>query len=154
MEVLEKFIVSAKANGWVGARPGGKKISSSRQGSLDITFEDGDFFYQDSFVGLTNFCGQEHICYKGEAIWSQIYYGHIVRSDLIDGSRVVEVLRSALGALYREGRFLGAFEFPHREYVYQDTNQGDFSRFSGQEEIRVKGEVAYRLQYLGGLVRK
>ena len=152
-ENLERFIVKAKANGWVGAEPGGKKIPSSRLGSLDVTFEEGDFFYQDSFVGLSDFCGQEHVCFKGEAVWSQAYYGYIVRPELIDGSRTVEVLRAALGSMYRERRFLGSLEFTHGAFVYQDMNQGDFTNFSGQEEIRVEGEVAYRLQYFGGLVR-
>ena len=154
MENLERFIIKAKANGWVGAEPGGKKVSPSRLGSLDVTFEDGDFFYQDSFVGLSDFCGQEHICYKGEPVWSQAYYGCIVRDDLIDAAHTVEVLRAALGAMYREGRFLGSFEFPHGEYIYQDKNDGSILNFSGQEEIRIRGEVAYRLQYFGGFVRK
>lgn len=154
MDNLENFVIKAKANGWVRAESGGKSIPPSRLGSLDITFEDGDFFYQDSFVGLSDFCGQEHVCFKGTPVWSQVYYGHIVRSDLINGSQVVETLRMALGAMYRENRFLGVFEFSHKEYTYCDVNHGDFSRFSGQEEIRVKGETAYRLQYFGGMVRK
>ena len=154
MENLERFIVKAKANGWVGAEPGGKKVSPSRLGSLDVTFEEGDFFYQDSFVGLTDFCGQEHICFKGEPVWSQAYYGCIVRPELIDGPRIVEVLKAALGAMYLQNRFLGSFEFSYRECVYQDMSHGDFSNFSGQEEICIKGDVAYRLQYFGGLVRK
>jgi hypothetical protein len=151
---LEKFIVKAKANGWVGAEPGGKKIPSSRRDSLDITFESGEFFYQDSFVGLSDFCGQEHVCYRGEAVWSQAYYGYIVRTDLIDTTRTVEVLRAALGAMYRGERFLGDFEFLHGEFVYKDTNEGNYTKFMGVEEIRVRGEVAYRLQYFGGTVRK
>lgn len=154
MENLEHFIIKAKANGWVRAEPGGKNISPSRLGSLDIAFEEGDFFYQDSFVGLSDFCGQEHICFKGEPVWSQAYYGCIIRPDLIDGPRTVEVLKTALGAMYRENRFLGSFELPHKEYIYRDTNKGTFSNFSGQEEIHIKDEVVYRLQYFGGLVRK
>ncbi len=75
MENLERFIIKAKANGWVGAEPGGKKISSACLSSLDVTFKEGDFFCHDSFVGLSDFCGQEHIYYKGEAVWSQAYFG-------------------------------------------------------------------------------
>ncbi|NJL23888.1 MAG: hypothetical protein HC902_01000 [Calothrix sp. SM1_5_4] len=87
MEKLEQFIVKAKENGWVSAQPGGKKISPSRTGSLDVTFEEGDFFYQDSFVGLTDFCGQEHVCFQGEeeislegiVVYRLRYFGGLVR---------------------------------------------------------------------------
>lgn len=154
MEHLEKFIIKAKLNGWVGAEPGGKKISSSRMGSLDITFEDDHFFYQDSFVGISDFCGHESVCFKNEPVWSQAYYGHIVRADIFDGQQTVEILRAALSAMYREGRFLGPFEFQHGQYQYRDTNQGNFKNFSGQEEILHNDIVVYRLLYFGGLVRK
>lgn len=154
MENLEHFIVKAKANGWVGIEPGGAKISSSRRGSLDIVFVDGHFFYQDSFVGISDFCGQEHICFKTEPVWSQAYYGRIYRPDLIDSAKTVEVLKAALGAMYRQGRFLGPFEYVHGDFGYFDINSGDYSNFSGHEEIRFKDELVYRLQYFGGLVRK
>lgn len=154
MENLESFIVKAKANGWVGAEPGGKKIASSRLGSFDVTFEDRNLFYQDSFVGLTDFCGQEHVCFKGDAVWSQAYYGYLVRPDLFDGSRTVEILRMALGSMYREGRFLGSFSFRHELCEYQDSNQGDFKNFHGKEKILLDGTLVYELRYFGGLVRK
>lgn len=154
MENLEKFIIKAKMNGWVGAEEGGKKIAPSRLGSLDVTFEEGDFFYQDSFVGLTDFCGQEHICNKGEPIWSQVYYGYIVRPDLIISSRVIEILRLALGNMYRMGKFLGEFEYRHQQYKYQDMNHGDFKNFQGNEKILLEETVVYELRYTGGLVQK
>ena len=154
MQDLEKFIVKAKLNGWVGISPGGKKINSSRLGSFDITFEEGNFCYQDSFVGLSDFCGQEHICFRGDPVWSQCYYGRILRPDLIDGPKTVEVLKLALGKLYQQGRFLGAFEYRHGDYTYADMNDGDWSNFSGIEEIRSNNDVAYRLRYFGGTVRK
>ena len=52
---LEEFIVKAKANGWAGAESGGKKLPSSKLGSYDISFESGDFYYHDSFVGLSDY---------------------------------------------------------------------------------------------------
>lgn len=154
MNTLENFIITAKANGWVGAKPGGKKTSPSRLGSFDITFSEGDFFYQDSFVGLSDFCGQEHICLNSNPIWSQAYYGHIIRPDLIDGPQVIEILKLALGNLYQEGRFLGGFEFQHRQFKYQDENKGDFKNFQGKEEIFLEDFLVYELLYFGGLVRK
>jgi hypothetical protein len=154
MENLEKFIVKAKANGWVGAESGGKKIGSPRRGSLDVVYEEGDFFYQDSFVGLTDFCGQEHICFKDEPIWSMAYYGYLVRPDLFNGSRTVEVLKKALAEMYRQNRFLGSFEYHYQQCEYRDSNRGDFKNFEGREEILLEGTLVYELRYFGGLVRK
>ena len=154
MEKLKQFIVKAKANGWVGAESGGKKIASSRLGSFDITFEEDDFFYQDSFVGLSDFCGQEHICYRGEPVWSQAYFGCLLRPNYFGSSKAVEVLKLALGAMYREGNFLGGFEFSHQQCDYRDTNHGDYKNFQGKEEILLEGAVVYKLRYFGGLVRK
>lgn len=150
MENLEKFIVKAKANGWVGAEPFGKKIPSSRMDSFDITFSEGDFFYQDSFVGLTDFCGQEHICYKGNVVWSMAYLGNTLSLDLFDTS----FLKNALGALYSERRFLGEFHYEQEKYKYHDVNQGDFKSFQGKEEIWFEDKLIYELKYFGGLVRK
>ena len=48
MDELEKFIIKAKANGWEGSEGGGKKIESSRLGSMDIVFNQGDYYYHDS----------------------------------------------------------------------------------------------------------
>ncbi len=154
MDALERFILKAKKNGWVGAETGGTKIPASRLGSMDITYQDGDFFYQDTFVGLSDFCGQEHVCFKGEAVWSMVYRGRIMRADLIDGAQVVEILRAALGALYQEGRFLGHFQHKSAEFTYLDTNQGDFNNFSGRETIIRDRVEAYELHYVGGIVRK
>lgn len=128
--------------------------TSSRPGSFDIIFEEENFFYQDSFVGLSDFCGQEHVCYKGEPVWSQAYFGYLVRPDLFNGSKTVEILRLALGAMYRESRFLGGFEFNHQQCRYRDSSQGDFRNFHGKEEILLEGTVVYKLRYFGGLVRK
>lgn len=154
MENLEKFIVKAKANGWVGAEPGGRKIPSSRVGAFDIVFNEGNFFYQDSFVGLSDFCGQEHICFKDEPVWSQAYYGYIVRPDLFDRHLAVQILKLALGHMYGQGKFLGGFEFHQEKYEYRDVNQGDFRNFHGKEEILSSGVLLYELRYFGGLVRK
>ena len=151
---MEKFIINAKANGWVGAQPAGKKISSSRKGSFDITYEEGDFFYQDSFVGLTDFCGQEHVCFKNEPVWSMAYFGYVVQQGLFTSKQTVEVLRSALGALYREGRFLGEFRHHHEKCEYHDVNHGDFRNFHGKESIHQDGVLVFELRYFGGLVRR
>jgi hypothetical protein len=53
---LERFIVRAKAHTYVS---GAGQAESSRAGSHDLVFEDGDWSYRDSYLGGTDFLGQE-----------------------------------------------------------------------------------------------
>ena len=86
---------------------GGKKIGASRQGSFDIIFDDGDLHYHDSFVGFSDFCGQEHVTHKSEPVWSMVYYGYLLAPDKFSGTEAVTVLKNALSKMYGQGRFLG-----------------------------------------------
>ena len=154
MENLEQFIINAKANGWVGALKGGKKIPASRQGSYDITYDDGDLHYQDSFVGFSDFCGQEHVTHKSEAVWSMVYYGYLLQPAEFTGEEAVTILKGALSKMYGENRFLGGFYYAKGPYEYRDMNFGDYKRFNGIEKIFKDGALVYELIYCGGTVRK
>jgi len=147
---LERFVVTAKTATYVG---GGEKAESSRTGSHDLTFASGDWRYRDSYFGGTDFIGQEVVWLRDEPVWAMNYYGHIVEPDLIDAVRAGKTIKAALSAMYREGRFLGGFEWtgPHGTYV--DRSDGDVTHFHGVETISVGGRVAYRLDYSGGLVK-
>lgn len=150
VDALERFVVCAKRSSYVG---GGEKVASSRLGSHDIVFEEGDWSYRDSYFGGTDFLGQEAVWLRGEPAWAMNYYGHIKRSDLIDGERAGLTIKGALSTLYATGRFLGGFEWtgPHGKYV--DSSKGDVGRFHGREMILVDGVEAYQLDYFGGMVK-
>jgi len=151
---LERFIVQAKSNGWVGALKSGKKVAASRKGSFDITYDDGDFHYHDSFVGFSDFCGQEHVTHKNEPAWSMVYYGYLLQPNKFTGNEAVVVLKNALSKMYSENRFLGGFYYSEGSYEYRDINFGDYKRFSGIEKIFKDKELVYELIYCGGTVRK
>jgi len=151
---LEQFIVQAKSNGWVGALKGGKKISASRKGSFDIIYDDGYFHYQDSFVGFSDFCGQEHVTEKNEPVWSMVYYGYLLQPAKFTGDEAVTVLKHALSKMYSKNRFLGGFCHVEGPYEYRDMNFGDYRRFNGIEKIFMNSELVYELIYCGGTVRK
>jgi Domain of unknown function (DUF5680) len=147
---LNAFIVKAKRATYVGS---GERAEPSRLGSHDLTFQDGDWSYRDSYLGDTDFLGQEAVWLKGEPVWAMSYYGYILRPDLFDGERAGQTIKAALTAMYTEGRFLGGFEWegPHGRYV--DRSEGDVAHFRGREVILVQGVEAYALDYFGGLVR-
>ena len=147
---LNDIIVKAKAATYVG---GGQPQSPSRPGSHDIGWADGDWRYLDSYFGGTDFLGQEVLWHRGEPIWAMNYYGYIKRADLIDGARAGETIKAALSALYREGRFLGDFDWQGPHGLYVDRNQGGPEQFRGREVILVDGVEAYALDYFGGLIK-
>jgi hypothetical protein len=150
IEGLEPFIVAAKAATYVG---GGAKAGPSRPGSHDLGFEQGPWRYLDSYFGGTDFIGQETVWHGGEPVWSMCYYGFISRPDLIDGARAGATIKAALSSMYREGRFLGGFEWRGEHGTYRDTSTGTYEHFHGREHIAVGGVEAYALDYFGGLIR-
>ncbi|PDT30112.1 hypothetical protein CO660_08510 [Rhizobium sp. L9] len=147
--MLNDFIVEAKAATYVG---GGVPRPPCRPGAHDIGYERGDWSYLDSYFGGTDFAGQEVVWLAGEPVWVMNYFGRVVASDLIDGSAAGTVIKAALSAMYREGRFLGGMEFDHPFGRYVDRSEGGCEGFSGQECIMVEERKAYVLDYRGGLV--
>jgi hypothetical protein len=150
LDELEAFIVRAKACTYVG---GGASRPSSRPASHDIGHEDGLWSYLDSYFGGTDFLGQEVVWCRGEPAWAMNYYGRIVLADRIDAATAGAIIKEALAALYREGRFLGGFTFDAAAGRYCDRSQGDYRCFRGTEEITIGGDLVYRLDYHGGLVK-
>lgn len=154
LDDLERFIVAAKSACYVGS---GAKVPPSRPGAMDLTYAKPGWSYRDSYFGGTDFIGQETVWRAmgadGTPVWAMNYHGRILRDDLIDGARAAEVIRAALSALYREGRFLGGFDFIDSDCAYRDRTDGTVAAFTGTEEIAVRGTLAYRLVYHGGTVR-
>ena len=81
------------------------------------------------------------------------YYGYILRDDLISAAQAGQVIKASLTGLYEEGRFLGGFTFASGNFVYTDTNVGDFTHFTGKEFITQDAITVYELVYHGGLVK-
>jgi len=150
LHALNAFVVAAKRATYVG---NGAPVSPSRVGSHDLVFSDGSLSYRDSYFGGTDFVGQEVVWKADVPIWAMSYYGYILRPDLLDAMRAGETIRTALHALYQEGRFLGGFEWVGRHGVYRDEATGDVAHFKGRETIAVAGVEAYGLDYFGGLIK-
>ena len=83
MDALEDFIIRAKAATYAGD---GAPAVSCRPGSHDLSFEDGDFHYLDSYFGGTDFSGQEVVWQDGRPVWAMGYHGRVLRDDLITGA--------------------------------------------------------------------
>jgi hypothetical protein len=150
IDELAAFIVRAKAATYVG---NGEHAEPSRLGSHDLRFSDGHWAYLDSYFGGTDFIGQEVVYFERKPVWAMNYYGRILRDDLITGAQAGQMIKASLSRMYREGRFLGGFEYQENDLTYVDTSEGNFESFHGREFIRHVQEISYELLYHGGLIR-
>lgn len=149
-DVLEKFIVRAKAATYVGS---GVLSLAHRPGSHDLEFYDGEFSYLDSYFGSTDFIGEEVVYYQGQPVWAMNYYGRVLEPRRISSAEAGQMIKESLSHMYQEGRFLGGFEYNTRHGVYHDSNQGDVTSFTGREWITQDEVVVYELYYHGGLIK-
>ena len=150
-EELNGFIVRAKAATYVG---GGAKSLSHRPSSHDLQFHEGAFSYLDSYFGGADFLGQEVVYYEGKPVWVMNYYGRIIDPSLITSEEAGQIIRESLSRMYKEGRFLGGFEYSTKNGAYFDSNEGDISSFTGKEWIIREKVKVYELIYHGGLIKE
>jgi hypothetical protein len=149
-ELLHAFIVRAKAATYVGS---GEHAASCRPGSHDLKFVDGDWSYLDSYFGGRDFIGEEVVFFNGKPVWAMNYYGYILHAELITPEQAGYMIKASLSRMYTEHRFLGGFTYTEDEYTYVDTSEGDFTHLNGKETISRDGQVAYELDYHGGLIK-
>jgi hypothetical protein len=147
---LQAFIVHAKAATYVG---GGEHVPACRPGSHDLKFADGDWSYLDSYFGGRDFIGEEVVYHQGKPVWAENYYGRILRPDLITPEQAGQVIKASLSEMYKQGRFLGGFEYLHEDFTYTDGSEGEAASFRGREFISKASETAYELFYHGGLIK-
>jgi len=147
---LNAFIVRAKAATYVGD---GEHVTPCRSGSHDLNFSEGEWNYLDSYFGGSDFIGEEVVHFAGKPVWAMNYYGRILRDDLLTAARAGQMIKASLSRMYKEGRFLGGFEYAENDLTYIDTSEGNTDSFHGRELIRRVQEIAYELRYHGGLIR-
>ena len=150
LDALHSFIVRAKAATYAGS---GQKLLSYRPGSHDLQFFDGDWAYHDSYLGESDFMGEEIVYYQRQVVWGMNYFGYLLQPDRFSSAQAGHVIKVSLTRLYQEGRFLGGFEHTVDDLRYVDTNEGDVQLFHGKEWIEREGQIVYELLYHGGLVK-
>jgi Domain of unknown function (DUF5680) len=148
---LLSFIIRAKKATYVGS---GLKQASSRPGSHDLVYCEGEYTYRDSYFGGTDFIGQECVWHNDVPIWSMGYYGYILRPDLINGAHAATLLRMALSQPHSQGRLLDNLEFSANGMQYVIKSQGTVEHFKGREIITLNETLAYALDYFGGVIKE
>jgi hypothetical protein len=148
---LINFILLAKQATYVG---GGNKLLPYRLGSHDLQFFKDDWAYHDSYLGESDFIGEEIVYHFGKVVWGMNYFGRILSPDKITSAQAGAIIQQSLTIMYQSGRFLGGYQHTIGEFTYTDTNDGDPLYFTGREWIELNGGMVYQLVYHGGLINE
>ena len=147
---LSKFLVRAKINIYASSGEGGEKILSD--GSKELEFVEKEFKYRDRYFGYSPFIGEEVVWQNEKVVWGMNYYGEIVL-EIIPAKQIYQFLQEALKRITEERPFRGPDNFKEGNFEYVNEIKGTVEKFEGHEIIFYKEEVAYKLNYRGGMVK-
>ena len=147
---LPQFLVAAKTGTY--ASNGEANEQKLPDGSLELTYNAGEFSYRDRYFGFDPFVGQEIVFQNGQPIWSMNYYGRIV-DQKFPGAQVYPFLLKALQQVTPERPFRGPSTFAEGRFMYNDESTGTLENFSGVERILFNRHKVYILKYHGGMLK-
>ena len=142
---IAEFLVRAKRATFAGA---GARMESSRPNSKDLQYAEGDLKYIDTYLGGTNFSGQEALWKDDVPFWSMNYIGRTLSDDFS-----IDFLTEMLLLVPKEYPYRGPLQYTDGDYSYKCSIDGDFQWFSGVEEIFYKNTKVYELVFHGGDVK-
>lgn len=141
---MTAFLIRAK-RGTYAARAG--EAPSSRPGSHDLHYEEGDWRYIDTYLGSERFTGEEAVWHEGKPVWAMNYSGRVTGEGFSG-----EFLKDALLLVPEDAPFRGPIEYQDGQHLYVNTCAGGVDWFYGREEIFVGGVSVYECVYHGGAV--
>jgi len=155
LKELAKFLVRAKTNTYASLKS--KEIKSERPNHKELEFEDGDFYYRDSYVGFFQAPGMEEVRLgkEGKIIWTMAYSGGMLpefHGDLELAKSAFTFLKEALSLVSEEMPYRGPKKLKREDWEYFNSVNGDIKRFSGNEKIFFKRKEVFSQEYIGGLV--
>lgn len=152
MERIGRFLIEAKKKTY--ANENVEKKISSRIGSHDYEYSDGNMIYHDTYFGGINFMGEEIVYEQNETpIWGMNYYGITLDLDISEDV-IDKVLRPALMRVGSDDTIpvRGPKEYINGEYKYTFEVRGDLSFFEGEETIYKNDSKIYVLKCHGGKI--
>lgn len=141
-----EFLLRAGAATYAGK--GAPEERSTRPGSHDLRYAQGDMLYIDTYLGGQCFVGEEAIFRREEPLWSMNYSGRTLGEGFSG-----DFLKAALLKRPKDMPFRGPQIFIDGRYAYHNHVQGDFTWFQGREEIFADGQRVYECVYHGGIIR-
>lgn len=152
-EKILKFLVDAKKQTY--ANENVKKLDSSRRGSSDYEYSDGEMIYHDTYFGGLSFMGEEVVYINNDVpCWGMNYYGITLDTNLSEDA-IDKALRPALmmvGSFDDIIPVRGPKEYKNGDYKYVFEVNGDIENFDGLERIYKDDIIVYELRCHGGFI--
>ena len=143
---LIPFLLTAKRATYAGK---GAETSSSRPMSHDLVYREGDRMYYDTYLGGSEFVGEEALWVQGEPVWSMNYAGRVTGQPFQG-----DFLKEALLRVPADKPFRGPALFVKGDYAYTCEVSGDVDWFQGHERILFKGAEIYDCYFHGSSVKR
>lgn len=140
-----EFMIKAKKETY--AKKSGK-VASSRPGSHDYQYQEGDYLYIDTFLGSEFFGGEECVYKSGMPLYVMNYYGKVL-DDAFSG----DFLKESLLLVDQKSPFRGPALHINGSYTYHCSYDGDYEFFNGKEEIYYNNTKVYECLFHGGIVK-
>ncbi|MCL4350539.1 MAG: DUF5680 domain-containing protein [Candidatus Thermoplasmatota archaeon] len=145
--LLEEFIARAKKGTY--ASDDGVQKNPRLEGSKELTYRAGIYFYRDIYFGSRFFNGIETVYINGKPTWGMTYSGGITDPDMDEG-KVYDFLKKCLYLVDEEAPFRGPKSFSDNDFYYTNQFQGEIDHFMGYETIEIDETTVYELHYSGG----
>jgi len=140
-----QFLICAKQKTYSGY---GAEVESCRVASHDLKYEDGKYFYYDTYLGGQNFSGEEAIWLEEKPIWCMNYSGRVI-DEKFSGDFLKEVLHH----VPYETPYRGPAIYQRGDYSYHCKVEGEFIWYHGYEEIFYLDKKIYECYFHGGMVK-
>lgn len=146
MTELVKFLLEAKKATYAGKGP---ELSPSRPASHDLEDSRENLKYIDSYLGSEKFAGEEALWEDGLPVWAMNYAGRVTAPGFSG-----DFLKAALLLVPEDRPFRGPERYEENHFIYSCTVDGDFSWFSGTEEIWAGDTKVYECMFHGGDIKE
>lgn len=141
-DIILDFLLRAKKSTYAG---GGSETVSSRPGSHDFVFREGELLYYDSYLGGERFSGGEALWIADRPCWGMNYAGRI-----LDESFSGDFLKEVLCMVPREKPFRGPEYYAAGDYSYRCGVSGTTDWFQGFETVSFQDKPVYECRFHGG----
>ena len=154
MKELNRFLGKASLNTYAG---GGLEVDPEEAGFKELEFEDGNWYYKDSYSGFFQSWGREVVWYNKKPFWTQIYGGGMTKkfqNDTKFAHETFQFLKKCLSAGEKQNEFQprGPKKFVNGDWKYSCEWIGDITKFRGEEKILLKKEIVFMHSFMGGLI--
>ncbi|MBD3319269.1 hypothetical protein GF342_05160 [Candidatus Woesearchaeota archaeon] len=130
--------------------------TTERNGFKSITYQKGEWLYNDSYTGFFRSYGSETIFFKGQPVWVSQYGGGMTEEfqEEAFAKRTFQFLKEAFRQAHDGNfQFRGPPRYVRDDWEYHMQWRGSAASFTGSEHIRYKGSVVFTHEFFGGLVQ-